>query len=350
MTLEELYRLTDQNEDLSVISELNIQKENYEYQKKNIESQIRNLDIQLSQSLASNYNSIQLQKYDLEKQLSEIEFELSLFDKNKLEKQTRFTLKSEILSAYINLYYLNQQLSQSKENADYYKFNSESQSTLYKNGKVTKNAAAIAEAQYISAQNAVIAAERRIGFAEKNIALLLSCYDEEYYSFSKNKPDKPVEFTLSEDKLLEAFLKENADILRLENKIKIENEYLEKCKLYWSDESNSFKLQQNVIKQYEMQLEQLKQRYSLAVSQAYSEYVSSREAYLSSLSYISTLTESRRINQVLFDEGEISKLEYMKNDLDYSAEILSAEESYLNLVVAVEGLNGIEMGLINGRE
>jgi outer membrane protein TolC len=346
MTLDELYRLADQNEDLSAITELNIQKENYEYQKKNIESQIRTINIQLSLTLTSDYNTIKLQIYNLEKQLSEIEFELSLFDKNKLEKQTRFTLKSEILSAYINLYYLNQQLAQSKANADYYKFNSESQATLYKNGKVTKNAAAIAEAQFVSAQNAVTTAERRIGFAEKNIALLLSCYDEKYYSFSKDKPENPTEFTLSEDKLIETFLKENADILRLENKIKIENEYLEKCKLYWSDESNSFKLQQNVIKQYEMQLEQLKQQYSLAVSQAYSEYISAREAYLSSLSYISTLTESRRINQVLFDEGEISKLEYMKNDLDYSVEIISAEKSYLNLIVAVRGLEGVEMGVL----
>jgi hypothetical protein len=47
----------------------------------------------------------------------------------------------------------------------------------------------------------------------------------------------------------------------------------------------------------------------------------------------------------LYDEGEISKLEYLKNDLDYSAEILSAEESYLSLIVAVEGLKGVEMGI-----
>jgi hypothetical protein len=347
MTLEDLYRLADQNDEISVIIELNIQKENYEYQKKNVESQIRNLNIQLWQSYSSDYISAHLQIYDLEKQLSEIEFELSLFENDKLENQTRFALKSEILSAYINLYYLNQQLVQSKENVEFYEFSNEAQTALYKNGKVTENTAKIAEAQLIKAQNAHKALERKISFAETNIAFLLSCYDERNYSFSNDKPDKTTEFTLSEDKLIEAFLKENADILRLENKIKIENEYLEKCKFYCSDGSNSFNLQQNVIKQYEMQLEQLKQQYSLAVSQAYSEYISSREAYLSSLEYIKVLEDSRRINQVLFDEGEISKLEYMKNDLDYAAEILSAEENYLNLIVAVEGLKGLAMGVMN---
>jgi hypothetical protein len=50
----------------------------------------------------------------------------------------------------------------------------------------------------------------------------------------------------------------------------------------------------------------------------------------------------------LYDEGEISKLEYLKNDLDYSAEILSAEEYYLSLIVAVEGLKGVEMGVLDG--
>jgi hypothetical protein len=350
MTLNDLYEITDKNDNLSAITELNIQKKNYEYQKENIEAQIRNLKTELSQISGSERNPIQIEIYESEKQLAEIEFELSLFENDKLENQTRFTLKTEILSAYINLYYLNQQLALSKANLDYFKFNSESQATLYRNGKVTENTAEIAEAQYIKAQNNYKSAERKIKFAEMNIVFLLNCYDEKKYSFSKDKPDKPIEFLLSEEELIEVFLNENADILRLENKIKIEQEYLNKCKPLWGEHSNSFNIQKNVIKQYEIQLEQLKQQYSLTVSQTYSEYISSREAYLSSLDYIKTLEDSRRINQVLFDEGEISKLEYMKNDLDYSAEIFSAEESYLSLIFAVEGIKGVEMGVLGGEE
>jgi hypothetical protein len=40
----------------------------------------------------------------------------------------------------------------------------------------------------------------------------------------------------------------------------------------------------------------------------------------------------------------------MKNNLDYSGDILSAEENYLNLIVAVDGLYGIEIGLLSGNE
>jgi hypothetical protein len=347
MTLSDFESIAEQQIDLDIIKNLEMQKESFEIKIDSTKQQITALKNEIYSSVnQSASNNRMPEVYALEKELAEYEFELSLFNDNFLENQSRQQLKSDILSAYVSLYYQNRQLEQSRETLNFRRFNNESQNTLYENGKVTKNAADIAKAQFESAQNTVKSYERSIPFSERKIAIILNRYDETNFSIIPDKPEKSVVFDKSEKQLIKDFLKCNPEILRLENKIKLEEEYLEKCAWIWGGEdSDNYKLQEFTIKQYKMQYEQTKSSYALAVSQKYAEYISLRDAYSSSLSYISTLADSKRINKVLFDEGEISKLEYMQKDLDYSAEMLSAEESYLNLIIAVEGLESVEMGI-----
>jgi outer membrane protein TolC len=344
--LDYLYEYTEDSDEIFIIENLNIQKENYEFQKNNLESQIKSLKNELSSTAIDEQNSVKLQIYELEKQLEEINFELSLFDDDKLYKQARISLKSEVLSSYIELYYIDLKIKQNKQTVNYYKIFSESQTDLFKAGKAIENAAEIAKAQYNSAVNDLKAAERELPFARESLAFLFNHYEDEYNSFKIEKPVKETSFPTSEDVLLDTFLEKNVDLLRLENKIKIEENYLDKCKPLWGAESTSVKIQENVIRQCEMEYERAKEQLSLSVAKAYSEYESAVEAYKASLSYIKVLNEGRRINKVLYDEGEISKLDYLKNDLQYSNEIFATHEDYFNLIIIVDSLKAIEYGVI----
>ncbi|MDR0903424.1 MAG: TolC family protein [Ruminococcus sp.] len=347
MTLDYLDEYAENNDDIYTIENLNIQKDNYEFQKINLESQIKSLESELSSTAIDERNSVKVQIFELEKQLEEINYELSLFDDNKLYEQARISLKSEVLSSYIELYYIDLQIKLNKESVNYYKNLSESQTALFENGKVTENAAEISKAHYNSAKNDLKSAERKLPFAKKSLAFLFNHYQDEYYSFKIEKPIKDTSFQTSEETLSETFLNENVDLLRLENKIKIEENYLEKCKPLWGADSSSVKIQENVIKQCEMEYERTKKQLSLSAAKAYSEYESAVEAYKDSLAYIKVLNESRRINKVLYDEGEISKLDYLKNDLQYSNEIFATHEDYFNLIIIVDSLKAIEYGIIN---
>jgi hypothetical protein len=291
------------------------------------------------------------------KQRDSVEFELSLYENYKYEKMVRSTLKSKILVAYTEYYNTSRQLDNAKIALEYYKYMDSVQANLYKNGKITKNAADISAIEQRAAKNAVNTLQRTMGITKKNTAFLLNCYDETQYTIVIEKPEMATEFKTSpglvkpenmktEDFIIKLFTKNNIDLLRAKNVIRLEEEYYNRCMTVWEEDSEEALGQQIVIKQSELDYEQKKAEFTLNIVNKYAEYENLRDTYLYAVEKSKVFEESGRINKVLFDEGKVSEQEYRQNVIRYSEEIFSAEKDYLNVIIAVNNLKMIEKGIM----
>jgi outer membrane protein TolC len=279
------------------------------------------------------------------------------YENNKTEKAVRNQIKARLARSYTEFFSTSRQLSIAKLELEYYEYMSGVQKNLYKSGKITKNTADIAAIDLMSAKNAVSTYERMLKTAKINIAFILSCYDETQYSIIAQKPIMATEFKTnpglvksdivkSDDYLVSLFLKTNMDLLRLENEIGLEKEYLNNCLNIWEDDSEEAVVQRLLIEQKEMEYEQKKADFTLVVLNSYAEYENLHDKYLFSAEKSKVYEESRRINRVLFSEGRISEQEFRQNDMRYAEEIFSAENDYLALIVSVNDLKLIEQGVL----
>jgi outer membrane protein TolC len=322
------------------------EKDNSELNYDDIKDQIEYYETEMNKSTdLSKYYEYKLKLLSLDKDLSAAELEKEYYkDKDELDKKV---LQYKLQKEYYSLCLINGKLEANQKQLDYLKLAYEIEQTKYKQGQSTENAVALAEADMQFAENTNLELKNSYNAVKVNIANLLNQYDNNIkYSFILDIPDNIKAFSKSQEKLSEDFLKENYELKKLRNQKESEEKYVEEIEKIYSNMSSVYKQENNTFEKRKLELEMKEADYKASAAEKYSKYESAKANYETSCEYRKALNKKLTILKSSLDAGQISELEYLKQQAQVYSAFCDCDNASVEYICAVDELELMDLGII----
>jgi outer membrane protein TolC len=322
------------------------EKDNCELNYDDIKDQIEYYETEMKKATdISKYYEYKLKLLSLDKDFSAAELEKEYYkDKDELDKKV---LQYKLQKEYYSLCLINGKLEANQKQLDYLKLAYEIEQTKYKQGQSTENAVALAESDVQFAENTNAELKNSYNSTKVNIANLLNQYDDNLrFSFILNIPDSVKPFSKSKKELSEDFLEENYDLKKLRNQKESEEKYVEEIEKIYSNMSSVYKQENNTLEKSKLELEMKEADYKASAAEKYSKYESAKADYETSCEYRKALNKKLSILKSSLDAGQISELEYLKQQAQVYSAFCDCDNASVEYICAVNELELLDLGVV----
>ena len=134
--------------------------------------------------------------------------------------------------------------------------------------------------------------------------------------------------------------------IKVKNQKESEKKYVEEIEKIYSNMSSVYKQESNTFEKSKLELEMKEADCKASVAEKYSKYKSAKADYETSCEYRKALNEKLAILKSSLDAGQISELEYLKQQVQVYSAFCDCDNATIEYICAIDELELLDLGVV----